>query len=177
MQERLEATRWGRILISAFLILILFSVIAANLYPSDLKHQFFRVAKPVIYVTGLDQGWDVFSPNVRQESIELHAQIRYEDGTIGTWTIPHGGALFGAYWDYRWRKWAELLTLGFGQKELEPASRWIVRHHADKGRRPVAIQLIERYSELAYPGTKPTHTPWNTKVVYTLDLTKEAEAK
>src|SRR3954463_5452103 len=113
MQERLEATRGGRILISGVLILILFSVIPANLYPSELKRQLFHVAKPVIYVTGLDQGWDVFSPNVRQESIQFEAQIHYADGTGGTWTIPSGGSLFGAYWDYRWRKWAELMILGF----------------------------------------------------------------
>jgi len=170
MQERLEATTWGRVVISAFVVVLLFSVITANLYPSDLKRQFMRVAKPVVYLTGLDQGWDVFAPDPRQESIALSAQIDYSDSETTTWTIPRGGSLFGAYWDYRWRKWVELMALGFSSHELEPAARWIVRHHAASGRHPVRIQLIERFSNLNPPGTHPSHTPWFAKSFYRLDL-------
>jgi hypothetical protein len=170
MQERLEATAWGRILISAFIVVTLFSVITVNLYSSDLERQFLRVAKPVIYITGLDQGWDVFSPNVRQESIMFEAQIHYADGTGTTWTIPSGGSVFGAYWDYRWRKWAELMILGYEPRELESAARWIARSHADAGHQPVRIQLVERQSLLTVPGTKPSHGPWITRPFYTLDL-------
>jgi|1186.fasta_scaffold02993_2 hypothetical protein len=172
MQERLEATRWGRILISVVLILILFSVITANLYPSDLKRQLFHVAKPVIYVTGLDQGWDVFSPNVRQQSVQLVARIEYADGTVQDWKIPKGGSLFGAYWDYRWRKWVELMVLGFEPDELQKAARWIADRHTAAGREPVTVQLVERYSQLTTPGTKPSHGPWLSRPFYTFDVRK-----
>ena len=169
MQERLEAAAWGRVLISAVLVVTLFSVMTANLYPSDLKRQFWRVGKPVVYATGLDQGWDVFAPDVRRQTIKLEAHVAYADGTSATWRIPRGGSLFGAYWDYRWRKWAELMILGFAPREIEPGARWIARH-AEPGRRAVKIELVERYQQLGLPGTSPNRGPWTEKSLYELDL-------
>jgi hypothetical protein len=171
LQERFESDRTGRLLISAFLVLTLICISSANLYPSDLKKQIFRVAKPYIYVTGLDQGWDVFSPEPRRETVELTAQISYADSSIETWKIPRGGSLFGAYWDYRWRKWVELLIEDFAPQSIwKPAAQWVARNHADPRRRPVKIELVSRRQPLSPPGVKPTHQDWITRIFYTLKL-------
>jgi hypothetical protein len=171
LQERLEQTRAGHLVISAFIVATLFSVITMNLYPSDLKRQFLRVAKPYVYVTGVDQGWDVFSPNPRRDTVALVAQIHYVDGSVDTWTIPRGGSLFGAYWDYRWRKWVELLVEGFAPKEVwKPAAEWIARTQADPHKMATEVELVSRVSKLASPGVKPTHTGFFTNIFYTLRL-------
>jgi hypothetical protein len=171
LQERLEEVRAGRVVISAFIVLTLFCIITVNLYASDLKRQFFRVAKPYIYVTGVDQGWDVFSPNPRRDTIALVAQIHYADGSIDTWTIPRGGSLFGAYWDYRWRKWVELIVEGFVPSDVwKPTAQWIARTQAAPGKKPVEIELVSKISNLASPGVKPTQTGFVSKIFYTLNL-------
>jgi hypothetical protein len=152
------------------LIVTLFSVISANLYPSDLKRQFFRVAKPYIYVTGLDQGWDVFAPDPRKQTVAMQAQIVYSDGSVSIWKIPSGEPLFGAYWDYRWRKWVELMIGGFASDQWKTAAQWVAHHHADPNRRAVEVQLVSRWQNLTSPGTKPSHSAWFSNIFYTLKL-------
>jgi hypothetical protein len=172
LQERFEGTPFGRVIISAFLVLTLFSVITANMYPSYLKNQFLRVAKPYVYVTGLDQGWDVFAPDPRRRTVALRAEIVYADGSRESWRIPSGGSLIGAYWDYRWRKWVELMLGGFNKSLEKPAAQWIARNQSDPNRTPVRIQLVERWYDIAPPGEKPNRTEWRQGRFYNLDLTK-----
>ena len=169
MQERLEATTWGRRLISACLVLTVFSLIAANMYPSDLKRIFMKVGKPVVYVTGLDQAWDVFAPNPRQRTAFMEAKIYYADGSVGTWKPPSGGSLFGAYWDYRWRKWFEMMILpAHPEQVLKPAAQWMARTQADPRKQVRAVDLISRFYDLRPPGEHPSRTPWSDAIIYIL---------
>ena len=60
---------------------------------------------------GLVQDWAVFSPNPRNESIDVRARIEYVDGTIEFWDVPEYDPGFGAYRQYRWHKLQERIRL------------------------------------------------------------------
>src|SRR5215212_6102776 len=96
-----------RAIVSVFLVVVLFSLAAANLPNSSIRATMLSAATPVLNATGLDQTWSVFAPGPRRQVLEVSARIKYSDGQTGTWHMPTGGPWIGAYRDYRWRKWME----------------------------------------------------------------------
>jgi hypothetical protein len=153
-QERFEASRLGRVVISVFLLVTLAAVAVGNLPDSIVKRTLAGPAGPYLNATGLDQNWGVFAPDGRQFGLSLVATVRYADGSTAAWPLPQAGPLLGAYWDYRWRKWAEnLMTLGSeGAVMRTPAAVWIAREMTRPGKRPVRVTLASRRYDLFPPG-------------------------
>ena len=163
MQERLESSAAGRVLISVFLLVTVLALVFWNLPQSELKQQGLRPLAPYVRATGLDQNWGVFAPNPRQQNLELIARVQYADGTRRTWRLPSGNALFGAYWDYRWRKWMEWTTNDAYSHLRDPAAQYILRQERKAGRSPVQVELIRRTSDLTAPGFRPRQLPWRSE--------------
>ncbi len=163
MQERLESSAAGRVLISVFLVVTVLAVAFWNLPPSELKRQGLRPLAPYVRATGLDQNWGVFAPNPRQQTLEMVARVQYADGTQGTWRLPSGNALFGAYWDYRWRKWMEWASNDAYPQLRDPAAQFVLREERGAGRRPVQVELFRRTADLPAPGYKPRQLPWRSE--------------
>ena len=155
MQERLESTGVGQVLISAFLLLTVASLVFWNMPQSELKKEALTPLRPFVNATGLDQNWGVFAPPPRQ-SVVLEARIAYEDGTPRSWFLPRGGPLVDAYWDYRWRKYAEWARNDNRRYLWEPTAAWIARHERAQGRRPVTVVLSRKVTELRPPGAGPS---------------------
>lgn len=150
VQERLEASVRGRVLISMLVALVLGAIIASNLPESDLRGKTeFRV-RPFVNAAGLDQSWAVFAPDPPRQELELEARIVYDDGTERTWRVPTGDPVLGAYRDYRWLKWAEWMTSasGFNIVLWKPAAAWIARQEQRAGRRPVSVSLVRQVFDL-----------------------------
>jgi hypothetical protein len=171
-QERLEAHPAGRVLISAFLVVTLVAVCATNLPESRLRREVMKPAGPFLRATGLDQDWRVFAPDPRQTSLRLEARVRYEDGRVATWRPPGGGALAGAYWDYRWRKWLENAIQDANRRVLwKPAALFAARELDERGSDPASVTLIRRWQDLRPPGAPgPSAKPWKQYAFYTLEL-------
>lgn len=144
MQERLESSVIGRVLISAVILVILGAVLTWNLPASELATKTRPPFQRVTYAAGLDQNWSVFAPDPPQSEVILRARVVYDDGTERMWDVPTGSALLGAYWDYRWLKWGEILGLGIDARLWLPAARWIARQEQGAGRRPVSVTLLRR---------------------------------
>jgi hypothetical protein len=160
VQERLESSLAGRVLISIFIVVVLAGVIAWNLpAESDLGRRSQYRLKPVVNAAGLDQTWAVFAPDPPRQEIELEARIAYADGTERTWRVPTGNALLGAYRDYRWLKWAEWMTSGSRVLLLKPAAAWIARQERLAGRRPVSVTLVRQVSDLPIGGGRTPARP------------------
>jgi hypothetical protein len=154
LQERFEASDVGRAVISAWLIVTIVALVAINMPSrSYLRDKVMSVAEPYLNATALDQNWRVFAANPRHISVDLRARVRYADGRSGEWRLPHGSALFGDYWDYRWRKWMENTVLGNRQALWRPAAIYIARQEQEEGRRPVEVTLVRRLRPLYPPGT------------------------
>jgi len=171
-QQRLESHRAGQWLISAFVAVVLVAVCVTNLPESRLRRDGMRAAQPFLEATGLDQNWRVFAPDPRQTSLRLEARVRYDDGSVATWRPPSGGALVGAYWDYRWRKWLENAVQDANRKALwKPMALYVAREMRRADRAPARVTLIRRWQDLRPPGSPgPDARPWKRYEFYGVDV-------
>ena len=169
MQERLESSRAGRALISAFLVATVLAIGVSNLPESEIRRQAGRVTDPYVNAVGLNQNWSVFAPDPRRQVVELRARVLYPGGKTRIWRVPRGNRFFGAYWDYRWHKWSEGVTAG-NNKLWAPAARWILRREQAERRDPFAVALVVRSYELRPPGAGPARGPWRESEFYDLAL-------
>ncbi len=167
VQERVESSVAGRVLISLFIVVILAAVVVWNLPESELSRQGRYRLTPVISATGLDQTWAVFAPDPPRQEFELEALIAYADGTARTWHVPTGDPVVGGYRDYRWLKWAEWITGGSHVVLWKPAAAWIARQEQLAGRRPVSVTLVRRVFDLPLGGDRVPARPVD---LYTLPV-------
>ncbi len=142
VQQRLESSRLGRLVLSVGILVILGAVFTWNLPPSELARKTQPSFQRIIYATGLDQNWSVFAPEPPRAEVNFRARIAYQDGTERTWNVPTGDALLGAYWDYRWLKWGEIVSAGIDARLWLPAAQWIARQEIGAGRRPMTVTLF-----------------------------------
>jgi hypothetical protein len=153
LSERLEASRGGQLVLSAFVVVVLACIVVANLPESHVRREGLRAAGPLLRASGLDQDWRIFAPDPRRASIALEARITYADGSTVRWRPPAGGPLVGAYWDYRWRKWMEHVLFDARAAELWPdVAAFAARQVARPGRRPAHVTLWWTRRPLAAPG-------------------------
>ena len=156
--ERFEASPRGRALLSVFLVVVLASIVVVNLPASKLKSTASDATEPVIDVLGLNQNWNVFAPNPRQESLGLEARVTFADGSTATWRPYVGGNLVGHYRDYRWGKYMENVRLDQNRKLWPGLADWVARHVAE-GRPVRKVVLIRRWRVLRPPGAKSNEGP------------------
>jgi hypothetical protein len=158
------------VLISAFLVATLVSVVATNLPRSDLRREVMRAGGPYLNATGLDQSWALFGPEPRRFSIALRARLHYPDGGLETWAPPTGGALFGGYWDYHWQKWQEWVLDDRHRRLWRPAAEFVVRNRARRALRPSRVTLVRLTTVNNPPGAGPDHGPTVWRRYYSLRL-------
>ena len=164
---RLSSTGPGRAVLTAFLVVTLVTIVAANLPESPLRRILSTLTQPYANAVGLDQRWNVFAPNPRSHSLSFEARLVYADGGVTTWRVPHGGPVLGAYWDYRWRKWAERVTADAFEDDLwEETASWLARREAERGRAPKKVTLVRRWRDLNPPGVDPETGPWRSYAFY-----------
>lgn len=158
MQQRLESSKVGRVVISAGILLVLAGVLTWNLPPSELARETQPVFQRFMHSAGLDQNWSVFAPDPPQSELDFQARIVYQDGTERTWEVPTGDPVLGAYWDYRWLKWGEIVSAGVDARLWLPAAQWIARQEQAAGRRPVSVTLVRLISPIPL-GTEQEQPP------------------
>jgi hypothetical protein len=176
MWQRLEESGLGRTVISAFLVVTLFSIVTYNLPPSELRREAMRVSLPFAQLTGLEQVWSVFAPNPRQTTIDFVAIIEYSDGSISTWEIPQGDPYFGAYELERWRKFMEALVREeYASFIAAPTAAWIARQHTTIERQPIRVHMIRRWHDLRPPGVTPGPVVFEEVIYYRLEYPEPGE--
>lgn len=169
LQERLERSPFARGILSALIAVTLISIVVINLPSSGLRTRVLKAAGPYLNALGLDQGWSVFAPNPRHYSLVIYAFVSFDDGRTSIWKPPLAGPLFGAYADYRWRKWEENVqapaTRGL---MLRPAALWIAGQMQRPGHAETRVQLVEFTQGVEPPGASPELGPLQRQVLYTL---------
>jgi hypothetical protein len=175
MQERLEAGRVGRLLISVFVACTVAALVVWNMPGSKLRREAMRLAEPYVTAVGLDQNWSVFAPDPYRDSFRLVVRATYADGTRGTWEVPEGGAALGAYWDFRWGKWAEW-TLTGNVELCRGTALYAANVLAEEGREPVRLDVVARRRPNARPGVEPAHGAWTETTVCTADVAADEGA-
>ena len=72
----------------------------------------------------------MFSPDPRNQSLDVRAVVRYDDGSTVIWDVPDLDPFLGAYRDYRWQKWQERVRLDTSE------SLWRADRRLDRPRAP-----------------------------------------
>ncbi len=171
LQEKIESDVTGRAIISAVIIFILASLVAANIPGSFLQRKLNAIVEPVRDGVGLDQTWSVFAPEPRRQTFALAAQISYNDGTTETWRVPTGDPFIAEYRVYHWQKWSEYARADDTQWLWEPFAAWVARTHNGPVRHPVEVTLVRSWYDLNPPGSHPSHGPWNEYTYFSLAIT------
>jgi hypothetical protein len=176
MQEKLESRWFGRLLISAFVVVTVGAMVVWNLPGSKLRAEGMRLAAPYVRAVGLDQNWSVFAPNPYRETFELYARVSYADGTTRTWPVPEGSDAIGTYWDFRWGKWAEWVIAGSHPDLCRGTATYVANREADEGRDPVQIDLVRRRRANFRPGQEPSYGSWEEADVCTSEVVEAQDA-
>jgi hypothetical protein len=176
LQQRLESSRAGRWLISAFLVATVGAIVVTNLPAGAVQRRLAPVTQPYLNATGLDQSWNMFAPDPRTEILYLEARVVHADGRVTIWRPPTGGPLLGSYRDSHWRKFVEHAVVrpgnSFGWPQLwRPLALYVASQEADDGSPPVSVTLVKRSAFVLPPGgNAPDHTPFREEPYYTLRL-------
>jgi hypothetical protein len=165
IQERLERSDIGRMVISAFLVFTLLGIVAWNLPGSVLRDRLVPTWRPYFDTAGLDQGWGVFAPNPRQMTNDLYAILDYPDGTQTVWRAPLGNPEVARYRTYRWQKWTEHVSMDVRSLD-EPTVRWLARTQLHHGMHAWRVTLVQRFADTPAPDA-PAVLKWKTQVLYT----------
>jgi hypothetical protein len=150
--ERMESTDIGRTVLSAFIVVLLVSLVAYATPDSAPKRAILRPGLPLLAATGLGQGWGMFAPEPRLQKIDMELRIRDADGRVTRWKIPTKGPVIGASSDYRWRKWLEWHFMP-QDSILEATVDYVVRRQRERGRHPVSVTALRRLAPLPPPGS------------------------
>lgn len=161
-------TSSGRVVTSVLLVLFVYSLVVWNLPASEARSKLRPGVRPVVHALGIDQNWGVFSPNPSTTSVAVEADVTFADGTIERYTFPDGGPLFGAYREYRWRKFERRVRLDDQRRLWRPAAEWIARQYGD--REVVEVTLIRIFSKTPEPGSGRERR-WESVDFFTLRLT------
>ena len=162
LQERIEASAWGRRVISGALVLLIALIVGDNLPGSEVRRQADEVGEPVLTALGAGQNWNVFA-RPYTSTVEVEVRFLHADGSRSTWRPPRGGPFLSPYRDYRWVKLVEYLDEpGLPIRLLT----WAVNEEDDP-RRPIArARLVRRERELARPGAPASaRGPWRESVL------------
>src|SRR5438094_1905989 len=81
VQETVEKSVAGRVVLSAAFVIVLASLVVVNLPESQLHRDLVRPARAIAIGTTLEQSWGVYAPDPRRQVIELEARLRFADGT------------------------------------------------------------------------------------------------
>jgi hypothetical protein len=166
--SRVEQTVAGRVLVNVILVATLLSIIVGNVPASLLKDDLSRLTRPYADVTGLGQNWAVFS-NPRTLSAYVYGVVEFADGSTTTVGIDTTSGL-GAYVDYRWQKYEEIIRRDDGAAFWPAYARYVAREASGDGREPVRVSLLRRWSETNPPGPGPARRPWKENTFYVLAL-------
>jgi hypothetical protein len=147
LQQRFEASAWGKVVISGLVVVILLAGVVWNLPGSPIQRSLIPAVKPVAVPMGLDQGWAMYAPNpnMRLDTVEVH--VRMANGENRVWTMQPGSRGIG-WWD----RWLTLRYAAVLDSSFRPQlARWVVREVTEPNERVVGVAMILRTETLTAP--------------------------
>ena len=165
-------TRTGRAILSAGLVVVLVSVLVWNL-PQDLavRERLVPVVQPVVNPLGLNQRWELFSPDPSRTSVEVTAEVVYADGSTRTYRFPDGEPFLGALREYRWRKLERRVRLDSRRDLWGRTAAWIAGQYEDdaaaRGTVVASVTLVRRTAPTPAPGSGADRE-WQREEYFTL---------
>jgi len=169
--SRLERRWLRRTIISVYVVCHLTALTIWLLPPvSGLKHGLQDLVRPYMTFTGLDQNWQMFSPNPDGTDAYMAANITMADGKSAYFEFPRMEKLdyVTKYREERYRKFIEnARSTSF---DWPPMCAWLANRY--KSQHPVSIQLL-KFSRLVPPPGKP-FTNFSRTILYTYKVASGA---
>jgi hypothetical protein len=161
LQQRYEASRAGKIVISVFVALFVLVGVVWNIPDSPIRRALMPAVEPVAAPVGLDQYWGMYgAPSKRVEGIEV--QVKMADGRIRTWTMQPGSQ--GVGW---WDRWIMLRRAVMTDANVRPqVARWAVREVTEPSEHPVAVAVVLHTQTLSAPGEESEGGKSASKILY-----------
>lgn len=164
--------RW---LLNAVLFVTVSGVILLNMPDSIMKSRLLPAFRPYVTALGLNQAWNLFSPDPSRRSLYVEARLRFADGSIDTLAVPEGDPWIGDKRFYRWRKWQRRVRLD-RNRELWPATAvYIGAPYLVDRRGLVSVGLIRRWSHTPEPWGIEKRV-WQEFEFFELDLRSSARS-
>ena len=158
------ASRLGRLCITLGVVVAATWIVGPNLPDGPFRERVEPIWAPATEI-GLVQDWGVFSPDPRDQSLDVRALIDFSDGTGTTWDVPDFDPALGALRQYRWNKWQERIRLDSSSASWDRTARWIAgRIEVEAGARDVVrVTLVRRWidHEPLGSGDGPLDSGWN----------------
>jgi hypothetical protein len=156
--------------ISVLVAFTVAAILVVNLPGSALRSDAGRVTDPFVQATGLDQNWGIFS-TPRTVSAYVDGRVDFADGSsvVIPITTAHG---LGAFVDYRWQKYEELIRVDDGRPLWGDYARYLAREAGTAGHVPVRVSLVRRFSATRPPGPGPERDPWQSYTYFVYDVPK-----
>jgi len=150
-QGVMTATRTGRTILSVLLAVAVLTLVTWNVPKPFGVHDDLRpISQPWVHVLGLDQNWELFSPNPSTTSIEVVADVSLVDGTTVRYEFPDGDPFVGALRQYHWRKYLRRLRLDDQWRLWAPAAEWVA---AQFDRPTREVTLVRRFAPTPQVGS------------------------
>lgn len=136
-------SRAGRAVVGVLVVVMAVWTLGPNLPGGPARDEFESLWSPAIDA-GFDQNWSVFSPNPREQSLDIDAIVEFPDGSTETWTVPDPDPLLG-WRNARWRKWVERVRLDVNERYWDVTAAWIADQHRRDGELPTVVRLTRRW--------------------------------
>lgn len=138
----------GQVVVAGIVFVMAIWIVGPNIPASPFRDNADVIWEPAV-TAGFDQSWSVFSPNPRNQDIEVIAVLEYEDGTTATWSLPDFDPVVGVLRGYRWLKWQERIRLNSFESHWDSAATWIADSNRQNGELPVTVRLVRRWTVLS----------------------------
>jgi hypothetical protein len=159
--------RWGRRLVSAFLVWHLFAVTIWLLPESALRQSCFGLVSPYMTLTGFMQSWSMFSPSPASMDVYVEARVTYADGRVRSWNFPRMRDLgyIERYRHERFRKLIEMASPDVNRVAWPTLARYAARRNNIYPRNPpVSVSLVRHFRPIPPPGM--LFAPFQTYVFF-----------
>ncbi len=144
LHTRLVGHRSGRVAVGIGLVVVAFWIVGPNMPASGARSRIDALWRPA-ESAGLVQDWEVFSPNPRDQSLDVRALVEHDDDSVEFWDVPEFDPIVGAYRQYRWNKWQERVRLDDESDLWESTAEWIADQNLRDGVRPRRVTLVRRW--------------------------------
>lgn len=159
----------SRVVLSLWVAGIVIVMVCGTFSDTGVQATLKAATQPIRTITGLNQHWDVFAPNLRMNSTYIDGRVDFSDGTSKIYGITTRRGL-GAYSDYRWQKFEESIRPDTASALWPAYAEYLVGRARAEGRSPVRISLIRRSAETLPPGPGPQRRPWTESTIFVMDL-------
>ncbi len=156
---KLSARIPRRVLINLFILLNLSAIFLRNSPPAYAKDLLSHYLQPYLYLTGLEQNWKMYAPEINAVNFDFVGRVTFQDGTQRLWPFPQMANLpvWRRFFKGRRIEWVGRVC---NYKPFLPdLARYIARLYHTKEEVPARVDIVFHWSTIPPPIEGQDHQP------------------